>query len=465
MSSFSLLRERLSRVVRILFFTAAAGGVVLCGDISVVMAETLELALAKAYADNPRLNAERAKLSATDEGLQQALSGARPSVSANLNIGYSRFSVPGQDPTDLMPRSVTIAVTQNLFDGFRTLNSVKQADALIEAGRQSLYNVEQEVLSSATSAYMNLVRDNAVLRLRSNNLSLLREQLRATKDRFDVGEVTRTDVAYAQAIVDLASSELSSAYAQLSSSQAVYEQVIGHFPDDVSQPRARVDLLPSTIDEAIELAQANHPEILAAFYVEQAAIHQIGVNQGALYPNLSLQASLSRRYDVSRSGDESNVAQVTGQLNIPLYQSGRASSLVRQSKRNKEQRRLEIEIARRRVRASVISAWGKYQASKALIRSGRAQIEASKIAMNGTQKEEEAGQRTTLDVLQARQDLIDAEVAYQTALRDDLVALYALLAAVGKLKVENLNLPVEIYDPMVHYVKVRDTMFGFSSFE
>lgn len=429
-------------------------------------AESLYDALAAAYRDNPELNAERAKLRATDENLPQALAGWRPSVFAGADAAATHqesvIRGAGRSKSSLNPRGFSITISQNLFAGFRTVNSVKQAEAVVRAGREILHNVEQNVLFSAAEAYMNVVRDNAVVRLQRNNVEVLRQQLRAAQDRFSVGEVTRTDVAQAEASVALAASDLSAADAQLSSSRAVYQQIVGHLPNGVTQPKVVRNVLPRNLNEATAIADAQHPAIVASVYLEEAASHQVDITTGELLPTFDVEGSYGRRYDPSSSIDRSESAQIIGRLNVPIYQAGQTSSRVRQAKQTKSQRRLEVDLSRRQVRAAVISAWGQYDAAKAQIRSAQARIEANRIALNGVQEEAKVGQRTVLDVLNAQQDLLNAQVAFATAQRDEVVAAYALISAVGKLQAGKLNLPVKLYDPMANYAAVRNKWFGLS---
>ena len=432
-------------------------------------AETLTEALASTYTDNPELDAERARLRATDEGVPQALSGMRPTVTGGADVSRTHTSSFGGSPpmkssSSFSPRGFSISVNQPVFQGFRALNSVKQAEALVLAGREALLNTEQNVLLDAVGAYVDVVRDLSIVSLQDNNLKVLNEQLRATRDRFSVGEVTRTDVAQGEARVSRAMSGLNLAEANFNSSRANYARIVGHPPGALSQPPSIARLLPRSLDEALAIADAQHPAIQTAKYNEQAAIHGVDVTTGELLPTVTIDAGFSKDYDPSSTTERSESASITGRLTVPLYQRGEPSSRVRQSVQVRAQRRLELDLVRRQVRAAVISAWGQLDAAEAQIRSDQAQVSANEVALAGVREEAKVGQRTVLDVLDAEQELLDSKVALVTTRRNFVVASYALLSAVGRLSAEKLGLPVAIYDPMEYYKRVRDKWFGLDTY-
>lgn len=432
-------------------------------------AESLMQALASTYRDNPELDAERARLRAIDEGVPQALSGARPRVSSSADVGREHFSTLSGTPLvssggTISPYGVSISVTQPVFRGFRTLNSTRQAETLVLAGREALLNTEQNVLLDAVAAYVDVVRDLSIVSLRRNNLKVLREQLRATRDRFSVGEVTRTDVAQGEARVSRAVSALSLADANVNSSRAVYARVIGHPPGALAQPPGNGRHLPRSLDEALSVGDTEHPAIQTAVYNEQAAAYGVDVTTGELLPTVSVDAGYSKRYNSGVTTAHSETSAVTARLSVPLYQAGEVSSRVRESIEVRAQRRLELALARREVRAAVISGWGQLDAARAQITSDQAQVSANQVALNGVREEAKVGQRTVLDVLDAEQELLDSQVALVTSRRNLVVASYALLSAVGRLSAEKLGLAVEIYDPMAHYREVRGKWFGLGSY-
>ncbi len=434
-------------------------------------AQSLEQALARAYASNPTLNSQRANVRAVDEQVPQALSGYRPTVSVTADAGIQRtnakIKADGLQPAQTLnvtnkPRGFGVQADQTLFDGFRTKNQVRTAESNILAAREELRNSEQNVLFDVAQAYMDVLRDYALLDIRRNNVDVLREELRAANERFKVGEVTRTDTAQAEARVQGALTAVSQAEAQLNTSRATYRQVVG---DDISRPKAArsVDkFLPKNLGSAISLSQAQHPAILAALHGVDAATLQIRVVEADLMPQLGLEAAAQRRWDDSYQLPDARttVGSVVGRLTIPIYQGGSVSSRVRQAKETAGQRRLDADSARDQVRQSVVSAWGTIQGATASIRSAQAQIEANQVALNGVREEAKVGQRTTLDVLNAQQEVLVARESLINAQHDRMVGAYALLSATGYLSAGRLGLTVASYDPNVHYDQVRDKWGG-----
>lgn len=446
-------------------FAAAFAGLFALGP---AHAEDIRSAMAAAYEYNPILEAERAGLRAIDEGVPQALAGRRPTITGSADAGYehqeSRSRPGGVGPTatsfDLRPRGYSITLSQPIFRGFQVVNNIRQAEALVKAGRQSLYNTEQNTLFDAAEAYMDVVRDIAIVEIRRNNVRILKEQLRATLDRFNVGEVTRTDVAQGEARVALAESGLSLAQANLASSRAIYEQVIGHPPNGVQQPAAIDGMLPNDLNSAIAIAESEHPAILAASFAAEAASHAVNARRGEQLPTVDLEATFSNRYDTSGFTRRSESASITGRLNVPLFQRGEVASRIRESRQTLLQRQLEVEQARYQVRAAVASAWSQLQSIKAQLESDRAQVRANQVALNGVREEAKVGQRTTLDVLDAEQEYLNAQVTLVGTLRDRVIATYAILSAIGRLSSRQLALGVEEYNPTANYDNVRNRIFG-----
>lgn len=427
--------------------------------------DTLEGALARAYTVNPTLNAQRAATRATDEAVPQALSGYRPRVFGTADIGASATEVRiggGQGTvTTQYPRGVGASIEQNIFDGFRTPNRVRAAEWQVLVARETLRNTEQNVLFDAVEAYMNVLRDFAIHNLRRNNVELLSEDLRATRERFEVGEVTRTDVAQGEARLAGARSMLAVAEANLKASRAIYRQRVGDDPGRLHPGRPIDSRLPRTLDEAINIALRNHPAVLAALYAADAAHSQVKIVEGELYPTVGIEGSVSQRWEPSGQANQSRSASVVGRVTVPIYQGGQVSSRVREAKEIWGQRQIEADITRDQVRAAVISAWGSLDGAKAQIVAAQAQVEAAQIALNGVREEANVGQRTTLDVLNAQAELLDARVALITAQRDRVVASYAVYQAIGQLGVQNLGVQTaSYYDPAVHYDQVRDKWFG-----
>lgn len=475
---------------------AATGLVIaLAGAAVTAKADTLEWALATAYQTNPQLNSQRAITRAIDENVPQALSGYRPAVSATVTAGrqYQRTEtevagstvasgIAGSRATGATggtaasvrtigglrsitqgtfdPHSVGITGTQTLFNGFQTGNRVRQAEHQVSAARETLRLIEQNVLLNAATAYMNLLRDTAILELQRSNVAVLVEQLRQTRDRFSVGEVTRTDVAQAESRLAAGRSQLATAEANFTNSRAVYRQVIGVEPGKLAAASPVDRLSPSVLPAAVAAGRAANPNVTAAMFGIDVQALQIKINEGALYPVLTVSANAQQNWEVGPVVKQQTSASLIGQLTVPIYRGGLFYSAVRQSKETLTQRRFDLETARDQVQASVVQAWGNLDAAKAQIAATQAQVSAAEIALNGVREEARVGQRTTLDVLNAQQELVNARVALVTAQRDRVVASYGLLSSVGRLSPIVLGLPISVYEPMVHYQQVRDVWAG-----
>jgi outer membrane protein len=446
----------------------AIAGVVLWAPFA--CADTLEGALVLAYQNNPSLNAQRASVRATDEGVPQALSGYRPKVTVNGSIGQqyidstTRTSTVAATYTQLSgtmtPSNFGITATQTLYNGFQTANKTRQAESQVQAARETLRVTEQTVLLNAVTAYMNLLRDGAILDLQRRNVEVLQEQLRQTRDRFNVGEVTRTDVAQSESRLASGRSQVLSAEATYKASVATYRQVIGVEPGKLT-PGSPVDRFsPQNLPASIGVATATHPAVTSAQYNVDAALLQVKVAEGALYPTLALQGNVQQGYEIGLLQLKQFNASVLGQLTVPIYQGGAEYSLIRQAKETLGQQRLTLDTARDQVRQTVVQSWGQLDAAKANIEATQAQVQASEIALNGVREEARVGQRTTLDVLNAQQELVNARVALVSAQRDRVVASYTLLASVGRLSPQVLGLRVPVYDSNVHYQQVRDSWAG-----
>ncbi|MGN6573775.1 MAG: TolC family outer membrane protein [Pseudolabrys sp.] len=437
-------------------------------------ADTLEGALVLAYQNNPSLNAQRAGTRATDENVPQALAGYRPKVNITASGGEQSLSTTTKSPVTgggsswttssgyNSPFSVGLTMTQTLFNGFQTANRTRQAEAQVLASRATLANTVQTVLLNAVTAYMNLLRDAAILDLQRRNVEVLQEQLRQTRDRFNVGEVTRTDVAQSESSLAAGRSQVLTAQANFASSQATYRQVIGINPGKLA-PGTPVDRFsPKSLPGAVATGIGTNPSVAAAQFNVDVALRQVKVAEGALLPNLSVQGSVQKSYlGVGvLSTMQSYNASLLGTLTVPVYQGGSEYSLIRQAKETLGQTRLNLDVARDQARQSVVQAWGQLDAAKANIEATQAQVQAAEIALNGVREEARVGQRTTFDVLTAQQTLVNARVAVVTAQHDRVVASYSLLAAVGRLNPETLGLHVPVYRPQVHYEQVRDAWAG-----
>ena len=432
--------------------------------------ETLQSALASAYSTNPTLNAARAEARSIDQQVAIALSNYRPSVSADGSLGVnstrrdvganSGGSASGTDTVSRSPGSVGVTVNQNLFRGFRTANATKEAEAAVQAAHYSLANTEQNTLQSAAEAYANVVRDNATVGLRKQNIQVLSEQLRATRDRFEVGEVTRTDVAQAEARLSASQFQLNAAESDLLTSRATFREVIGREPTRLQRPTPLMALVPPSLNDAIAIGAREHPAILSSRFAEESASFAVRVAEGALLPTVRLEGSASYVGDIGALDSSTSTAQILGIVSIPIYQGGAEYAAIRQAKETRTQRALQVDVAREQVRAAILSAWGGLQAARASIQSGQAQIRAAQIALDGVREEARVGQRTTLEVLDAQQELLDAQVSVVSAERDVVVASYALVSAIGRLQAKQLALNVRVYDPKVNARKTRDLWGG-----
>lgn len=449
-------------------------------------AESLEQALSSTYTYNPRIDAERARLRATDEEVARAMSGYRPRIDANADVNYeftkNKTSVgrtgtgrrdqqssqtvqpPGniKDSTTLYPHSTSVDLTQNIFDGFQTTNAVREAEALVRSGREVLRSVEQDVFLEAVTAYMDVVRDQAIVLLRENNVAVLTRELKATQDRFAVGEVTRTDVAQAEARRAASVSALDLARANLKISRATYERVVGHPPNNVVEQQPREDLLPSSLEQAMEISTGENPTVIAALYDEQRARHTVDRIRGELLPQAQLEANYRQSFDLSENLEEQHNATVTGRVTMPLYEGGEITARVRQAKQTHVSLLQEVERARTETQAFVVSAWSQLLAFRAQMESDIVQVEANRTALAGVREEEKVGQRTLLDVLDAEQELLNSEVQLVTTRRNLVVAAYTVLQAIGRLDAAQLGVASEVYDPETHYFEVRRKWWGLS---
>ncbi len=449
--------------MRNVLVSALALAVATAAAVSPVSGETLKEALAAAYVANPQIKAERARLRAADEDVSRANSGYRPRIEGEGTYTYQDVSSSPSLPSDGVshPRTYSLSVQQPLFRGFRTMNAVEGAKANVEAGREDLRGIGQQVLLDAVTQYMNVLRDQSIIRLRENNVKVLSEQLQATQDRFDVGEVTRTDVAQARARREGAVSQLNLAKANLQSSRGAYERVIGYPPQNLQTPPPIDALLPHSLETAMQDGEMRNPSILAGLFRVKATQFDTKRIKGELLPEVRLEARYEKSFDTGVA-DERDTTTVTGRLTVPLYQGGEVSARVRQSQDIELQRRQEVDQARQQVRSDVISAWGQLVAARAALVSDRAQVQANEIALEGVRAEEQVGQRTVLDVLDAEQELLNSRVTLVTTRRDLVVASYTVLSAIGRLSPSDLDLPTDLYDPDIHYREVKGKAFGFN---
>ncbi len=437
--------------------------------------ESLAGALARAYGNTPELNAQRANVRALDELVPQALSGYRPRISGTADVGrtHNETITPGfssgtgfrtgrksHTNDTFSPRGVGLQVDQTLFSGFRVENSTRSAESQILGARETLRNTEQNVLLNAATSYMNVLRDTALLNLQRNNVEVLEEQLRQTRDRFRVGEVTRTDVAQSESRLALARSQASAAEGNLRSSIATYRQRVGVEPKRLGPAKPIENLIPKSIDIAVQNALSNHPAIIASLHGVDSQQLQVKVIEAELYPTVTLSGTLAKRWESASSDSESYSATVLARLTVPIYEGGQVYSRVRQAKETLGERRIQVDQQRDVVRQAVVASWSSLISAKAQIIASQAQVAASEIALAGVREEAKVGQRTTLDVLNSQQELLVARSNLVTAQRDRVVASYNVLASVGRLSAQTLSLKTATYNPKIHYDQVRDKWIG-----
>lgn len=427
-----------------------------------VSAETLKDALASAYRYNPTLDAERARLRATDEEVARAMSGYRPVITGNGSISYdsqkakTNLGQVGRSTT--YPKTADITLVQPIFNGFQTTNAVRESEALVRAQRETLRAVEQQVLLDAVTAYNDVIRDQAIVKLRENNVNVLARELKATEDRFAVGEVTRTDVAQAQARRALAVSALDLARANLKTSRATYERVIGHPPGNLVEPTPNAPGLTRTLDAAIAASSQENPNVISALYREQSARSTVDRIRGELLPQVQLEAGYGKQFDLDDGiGDTETVESttVTGRVSVPIYEGGEVRARIRQAKQTHVALLQEIEQFRTQTQEVVVAAWSQMTAARAQRQSDQTQVDANRTALLGVREEEKVGQRTLLDVLNAEQELLNAQVQLVTTQRNLVVTSYNVVAAIGRLDALATGSVSEIYDPEVNYKDVR----------
>jgi len=437
-----------------------------CALPAAATAEALPEALVKAYQTNPQLNAERARQRATDENVPQALAGYRPQLVASLSAGMQavRNLLPNNtiQTATLKPWIIGVTVSQTLFNGFRTANSVRVAELQVQSGREALRNVGQGVLLDAVTAYTNVLANQSLVEAQRSNVAFLRETLSITQRRLNAGDVTPTDTAQAEARLSRGLADLNAAEVALAVSQATYSQVIGNAPA-MLRPAEVVDrYLPKTREDSIAMAIREHPAVMAAGFDVDVASTNIRVAEGALLPSASLQGSVSR----SRDSDPTlgtfatDQASIVANVTAPIYDGGQAASQTRQAKEVTAQSRLVLDQVRNQARTAAVSAWVANEGAKIAVSASESEVKAATVALQGVQREAAGGQRTTVDVLNSQADLIQARARLIGALRDRVIASYTLLSAVGHLDVKTLSLNTPDYLPEVHYQQVRDAWHG-----
>lgn len=441
---------------------ALVAGMTTVGSVP-ALSQSLEEALALAYETNPELLAARADLRQTDESAPQARSGWRPSVSASGSFGVTDVTAESSGVTTTddhsFPLTASLSATQPLYTFGRVQAEVDEADATIQATRAGMFVTEQSTLLDAVVAYVNVIRDTSILELQINNLQRLQKQLEATRDRFRVGEVTRTDVAQSESRLARAQADRTQAEGNLITSRVTFERVIGQAPGKLVNAEIPPGL-PTVREEAVDIAVRENFSLVQAKFQELASRHLVTQAEGDLLPSINLVTEAEQTYDTS--GGDNKVTSLTAevQVSVPLYQQGVVYSQIRAAKENVNRIRLLVDNQRRSVVEAAASTFEDYKTALAQIESLRSEVQSAEIALDGVQQEATVGARTVLDVLDAEQELLDAQVNLVAADRNAVVAAFTLLASLGRLTAQDLGLPVEIYDYDQHYLAVESKYYG-----
>lgn len=438
-------------------------------------AETLAGAMAKAYENNPDLNAARAALRAIDENVTIAKSAMRPQVTGvaeaeaqrtNLDVGARDFlGRRGSRQSDYATSSYGITISQQIFDGFQTLYRVRAAEANVLANRESLRAQEISILLAAVESYANIARDQTIVSIRKQNIAFLKEQVKAANARLNVGEGTRTDVSLAEAELAAANALLTAAVSSLKQSEAAYVQIVGETPKGIKQPSSAKKAMPRSLDNAVATGMQENPNILAAMRGADAAGFNVKEAEGAMLPGVSLQGSVFKSANTEDGPKDNLRGAVSARLTVPIYQGGAEYGQIRQAKERLGESQLLVDSARMEVQRTIASAHAQYEAANASIAAIRVQIGAANEALNGVIEERNVGQRTTLDVLNAQQNVLDAQEDLAAVQRNAVVASYSLLASTGSLTVRSQGLDVAEYRSEVHFEAVKDKWFGLRTID
>ncbi len=431
------------------------------------MGQSIEDALAKAYLNNPTLLSTRAGLRSTDESVPQALANWRPSVEVTSSVGAEVVNSNTLTGTDVnqsrRPKDIGLSITQPLFRGGRTLAATSGAENEVRAARARLLETEQGILLQAATAYLNVFRDQAVLELNRNNEEVLQRQLEATRDRFEVGEITRTDVHQAEARLARSKADRIQSEGDLETSRANYLNIVGEpAPNTLILPSALIDL-PTSADDAVRTAIVNNPAVIAAEFDRRQSMDNVDEVWGELLPELDLTASSTREVQTTTENSLRTSHAISLNLTVPIYQQGEVYSRLREARQDAAQSTLVIDTERRDAAEAATQSYESLTTAQAQVDAFQTQIEASVVALEGVQREAAVGSRTVLDILDAEQELLDSRVSHVRSQRDEFVAAYELMSAIGRLTAKDLGLTVDLYDPREHYDEVRGKWFGGDS--
>ena len=429
---------------------------------SLAYAETFQEALISVYNGNPRLQAERARVREVDENYIQARAQGRLTASGSGSFTYENTRTPSDSSPffgstggreEGTPTAAQVQIIQPLYQGGRVRALKKQAKSSILSAREGLRNAEQSIFLSAANAYIDVLRDEETARIRRNNVSVLARQQLAANDRFQVGEGTRTDIAQAQSRLAQAESGLAQAEAQLQANRASYNRIVGHPPVDL-QPVPQFTL-PESVGTAINLARENNPQLLAAYFNEDAADASIDVAKAAGRISVSLNGTISAARDQVLSFTDIDRTTIAAQVTIPIWSGGTNNSRIRQAKHAKTRLAFEVRDTERAVDQTVAQLWAQIEAARLSLRASNQQVTAAQVAFEGVDLEQKVGTRTTLDVLDAEQEVLNAKLSVVDAERSLNASIFQLLTTLGVFDVEGIQLPVELYDPIDNFEAVN----------
>jgi outer membrane protein len=433
-------------------------------DATAALPRTLAGALAATYSTQPALQAERAKLRSTDEGVPQALAGWRPTVIVSGTGGYAdgSFTTSGSPigRTDRLIGTAQATLTQPIYTGGKVSATLHKAETTIMAERANLIAQEEQSFIDTVNAYVNVIQDQQLLALQVSNEQVLTEQLRATNDRFRVGEITRTDVAQAEAALAGATAQREVAEGNLQTARATFQRVVGYLPPgDLIEPQP-LRLPVKNQQEAAVMAGANNPTVIAALFNDATAKNAIDVAFAALMPQVSFQGTIFQDQNSTYRNSYANGYQAIASVSVPIYQGGSEYSAIRQARQSEQQEAKLVDDSRRTAVQNAVQAWETLVAARASAQSTREAITANSVALDGVEREAIVGSRTTLDVLNAQQALLNSETTLVQNLASIVTASYTVAQAIGRLTARDLALPVPLYDETAYYNAVRNKWFG-----
>ena len=444
---------------------------------------TLQEALASAYLTNPTLQAERANLRSIDENVPTAVAGWRPTVSVTTsgtvetgassagiepflgtNGQITRQQAPATALHGLRGYTTSVSAVQPLYAGGRTTGQTHEAVNRVQAERANLISVEQQVFANVVSAYVGVIEDEQLLQLQINNEKVLEEQLRATNDRFRVGEITRTDVAQAEAALASARATRQQAEGTLQTAQATYTQQVGTPPPPNLVPPQPLVLPVQNQGQAVAVAVSNNPNVINALFTEASDQDAVDVAMSVLLPKLNLQGQYINQADQGLPLERSFLSEGLLSLTVPIYQGGAEYAAVRQAKQTAQAGHRQVDVQRRSAAELAISNWQSLLSYKASIDSNRTAIQSNIIALDGVERQAIVGTSTTLEVLQQQQTLLTAQVALVQSLSSLVLTSYGVAAAIGRLTARDLRLPVPLYDETAYYNAVRNRAWGLNDY-